>query len=294
MDLLNSMKIFVHVVDSASFSAAAQRLNLSRSVVSKQLQALESSLGVRLLQRTTRQVSPTEIGLAYHEHCLRILAEVETAGRLVASLQEEPRGTLKINAPMSFGTLHLGPAVAEFAERYPELNVQLTLDDRFINPLEEGFDVTIRIGELADSSLVARRIAAVPRRLYAAPDYLRRHGDPRHPNDLGGHACLHYGNLGSGAQWRLHGPDGEHSLRLSGRLCSNNGEVLRDAAVRGLGIVLLPEFIVSDDLAAGRLRAVLSDYRPIPIAIHALYPSRRQVAVKVRMFIDFLVDRFGE
>jgi len=294
MDLLHCMKIFVRVVEAGSFSTAAQRLNLSRSVVSKQLQALESSLGVRLLQRTTRQVSPTEIGLAYHEHCLRILAEVEAAEGLVTSLQEEPRGTLKINAPMSFGTLHLGPAVAEFASHYPELTVQLTLDDRFINPLEEGFDVTIRIGELEDSSLVARRIAAVPRRLYAAPDYLRRRGEPRHPNELGGHSCLHYGYLSSGGAWKLLGPEGEYSLRLNGQLCSNNGEVLRDAAVRGLGIVLLPEFIVAGELARGRLQGILQSYSPPPIAIHALYPSRRQMLAKVRLFIDFLVARFGE
>jgi len=294
MDLLHCMKTFARVVETGSFSTAAQRLNLSRSVVSKQLQALESSLGVRLLQRTTRQVSPTEIGLAYHEHCLRILAEVEAAEGLVTSLQEEPRGTLKINAPMSFGTLHLGPAVAEFASRYPELTVQLTLDDRFINPLEEGFDVTIRIGELEDSSLVARRIAAVPRRLYAAPDYLRRRGEPRHPNELGGHSCLHYGYLSSGGTWKLLGPEGEYSLRLNGQLCSNNGEVLRDAAVRGLGIVLLPEFIVAGELARGRLQGILQTYSPPPIAIHALYPSRRQMLAKVRLFIDFLVARFGE
>lgn len=294
MDLLNSMKIFVQVVDAGSFSVAAQRLNLSRSMVSKQLQALETSLGVRLLQRTTRQVSATEIGLAYHEHCLRILAEVEAAGRLVASLQEEPRGTLKINAPMSFGTQHLGSAVAEFAAQYPDLTVQLTLDDRFINPVEAGFDVTIRIGELEDSSLVARRIAAAPRRLYAAADYLARCGEPRHPSELSGHSCLHYGFLGSGGVWRLHGPDGDHSLRIVGRVCSNNGEVLRDAAVRGLGIALLPTFIVEGDVQAGRLQRVLADYQPPAIAIHALYASRLQMLTKVRLFIDFLVARFSQ
>lgn len=293
MDLLHSMRIFAQVVESGSFSQAAQRLNLSRSVVSKQLQALEESLGVRLLQRTTRQVSATEIGLAYHEHCLRILAEVAAAEALVSSLQEQPRGTLKVNAPMSFGTLHLGAAVAEFAEQFPELNVQLTLDDRFINPVEEGFDVTIRIGELEDSSLVARRIAAAPRGLYAAPSYLARHGEPRHPHDLSRHSCLHYGFLGSGGLWKLRGPEGEHGLRILGRLCSNNGEVLRDAAVRGLGISLLPEFIVAADVQAGRLQAVLEAYHPPEIAIHALYPSRRQMLTKVRLFIDFLVDRFS-
>jgi len=156
--------------------------------------------------------------------------------------------------------------------------------------IEEGFDVTIRIGELEDSSLVARRIAAAPRRLYAAPSYLARHGEPRHPHELNRHSCLHYGFLGGGGSWKLHGPEGEQRLRILGRFCSNNGEVLRDAAVQGLGIALLPEFIVAPDVQAGRLQVVLEKYHPPAIAIHALYASRRQMLTKVRLFMDFLVD----
>ena len=208
-------------------------------------------------------------------------------------LQAEPRGMLRVNAPMSFGTLHLGPAIADFMKKYPALHIQLILSDQQIDPVQEGFDVTLRIAELASSTLVARKIAPARRAICAAPAYLAERGTPQHPDDLRNHDCLAYGHLATGNQWKLTGPDGDHWIRIPWTLCSNNAEVLRDAAVRGHGIALLPTFIAGADLQAGSLRSILTDYKAPEISIYAIYPQTRHLSVKVRVFIDFLIDRFG-
>jgi DNA-binding transcriptional LysR family regulator len=200
---------------------------------------------------------------------------------------------LRVNAPMSFGTLHLGPAIADFMKKYPALHIQLILSDQQIDAVQEGFDVTLRIAELASSTLVARKIAPARRVTCAAPAYLAERGTPQHPDDLRNHDCLAYGHLATGNQWKLAGPDGDHWIRIPWTLCSNNAEVLRDAAVRGHGIVLLPTFIAGADLQAGSLRSILTDYNAPEISIYAIYPQTRHLSVKVRVFIDFLIDRFG-
>jgi DNA-binding transcriptional LysR family regulator len=210
MDKLESLRAFVKVVQHGGLSAAARDLRLSRSAVSKYLIDLESELGVQLLVRTTRSASPTENGQAYYERVVAILAEIDEADAAVSSLQAEPRGLLRVNAPMSFGTLHLGTAIADFMEKYPELKIQLVLSDELIDPVREGFDVTLRIADLASSSLVARKISPAPRVICAAPSYLQRRGTPRHPDDLREHDCLTYGHLATGYQWKLTGPDGDH------------------------------------------------------------------------------------
>ncbi|HRK95547.1 MAG TPA: LysR substrate-binding domain-containing protein [Rhodospirillales bacterium] len=284
---------FVQVVASGGFTAAAARLGSSRAVVSKHVIALERRLGVQLLNRTTRRVVATEAGLAYYERCSRILADLEEADVAVSRLQAQPRGTLKVNAPMSFGTLHLTPALIAFAELYPELRVNLVLNDRFVDMLDEGFDVGIRIGKLEDSTLIVRRIAPAKRVVCAAPGYLARHGTPAHPGELAGHACLHYGYLASGTTWKLSGADGEHSVAVEAGICVNNGEMLRDLAVAGLGIALLPTFIVGPALADGTLRSLLDDYRAPETAINVIYPPSRHLSAKVRVFTDFLVERIG-
>jgi DNA-binding transcriptional LysR family regulator len=235
---------------------------------------------------------PTENGQAYYERCRAILADLEEADLAVTRLQSEPRGLLRINAPMSFGTLHLGRAVADFMERYPQLQIQLVLSDQLIDPVQEGFDVTLRIADLPSSSLVARRIAPAVRVVCAAPSYLERRGVPKHPDDLRHHDCLAYGHLATGNQWKLVGADGDHWIRIPWTLCTN-AEVLRDAAVCGRGIALLPTFIAGADLQDGRLRTILPDYKPPEISIYTVYPQTRHLSVKVRLFIDFLVERFG-
>jgi DNA-binding transcriptional LysR family regulator len=212
MDKLSSMRAFVKVVEHGSFSEAARSLRVSRSVVSKYVMELEQALGVQLLNRTTRSAAPTENGRAYYERSVAILSDLEDADLALTSLQAEPRGLLRINAPMSFGTLHLGPALAEFMEKYPELQMQLTLSDEQIDAVQEGFDVTLRIAELASSSLIARRLLGVPRVFCASPEYIERRGVPVHPKDLKSHDCLTYGFLATGNQWKLIGPGGEHSV----------------------------------------------------------------------------------
>jgi DNA-binding transcriptional LysR family regulator len=261
MDKLASLRAFVKVVELGSFSEAGRQLRLSRSAVSKYVIDLEQALGVQLLVRTTRSVAATENGQAYYERCLAILADLEEADLAVTRLQAEPRGILRVNAPMSFGTLHLGRAIADLMEQYPELRVALVLSDEFVDPVQEGFDVTLRIGDLPSSSLIARKLAPARRVVCAAPAYLAQHGVPRHPDELRDHQCLTYGYLATGAQWKLTGPDGDHWINVPWTLCADNAEVLRDAAVRGRGIALLPTFIAGTDLQEGRLRTILTDYK---------------------------------
>jgi len=293
MDKLNSIRAFTKVVQHSSFAAAARDLRLSRSAVSKHVIELEQELGGQLLSRTTRSVTATENGQAYYERCLAILSDLEEADLSATRLQAEVRGLLRINAPMSFGTLHLARAVADFMEKYPDLRIQLLLSDQQVDPVQEGFDVTLRIADLPSSSMIARRIAPARRAICASPSYLARHGTPKHPDDLRGHACLTYGHLATGNQWKLTGPDGDHWIAIPWTLCTNNAEVLRDAAVQGRGIALLPTFIAGADFQQGRLATILPGYQAPEISIYAIYPETRHLSLKVRVFIDFLVERFG-
>ena len=293
MDKLSSLRAFVRVVEHGSFSEAARALRLSRSAVSKHVIELEEELGVQLLVRTTRSAAPTENGRAYYERAVAILADLEEADLAVAQLHAEARGLLRVNAPMSFGTLQLGPVVVAFMEKYPELQVQLTLTDEQIDAVQEGFDVTLRIAELASSSLIARRLLGVPRVFCASPAYITQRGAPEHPKDLKNHDCLTYGFLATGHQWKLIGPDGEHFVSVPWKLCANNAEVLKQAALAGRGIALLPAFIAGAALEDGKLVPVLTNYRAPEIALYAIYPPTRHLSSKVRLFIDFLVERFS-
>jgi DNA-binding transcriptional LysR family regulator len=291
MDKLAAIRAFVSVAAEGGFSAAAVELGLSKSAASRQIAALEEALGAQLLKRSTRSVKLTDSGYAYLERCRALLADLDEADAAVAALQNEPKGLLKINAPMSFGISHAAPAVAEFMTRYPDLQVALILNDRFVDPYDEGFDVTLRIGTLEDSSLAARKLAQIEMGLYASPAYLEKHGRPRGPHDLKSHAALHYGRPSSQSAWALRGAQDPVSIRY--RLCSNNGDALRVAALAGLGIALIPAFLVRDELRNGQLVALLDGFEPKPIDLYAIYPPTRFLAAKVRLFIDFLAQRFA-
>jgi DNA-binding transcriptional LysR family regulator len=293
MDKLDAMNAFAKVVAANSFAEAGRRLGITRSAVSKAVMELEQLLGARLLDRTTRRVTPTEAGRAYYERCVAILAEVEETEIQVSRLHDEPKGVLKVNAPMSFGTLYLGAAVADFMAQHADLKVELVLNDRFIDPLEEGVDVTVRIGALADSSLIARRLTPAHRVLVASPAYLKHHGTPKAPTDLASHQCLTYGHMASSQRWQLTQDGATITVQVASRLCSNNGEVLLESALEGIGIADLPTFIVGPDIEAGRLKVVLPKNSPPELAIHALYAPNRYLAAKTRVFIDFLAERFG-
>ncbi|MBE9112407.1 LysR family transcriptional regulator [Nodosilinea sp. LEGE 07298] len=291
MDKLESMRAFTQVVEAGGFAAAARQMDLSRSAVNKLVINLEEHLQTQLLHRTTRKVSPTDAGRAYYDRCLAILADLEEAELSLTRLQQEPRGSLRINAPMTFGTLHLAPLVAEFMAQYPDLQVELVLNDRRINPVEEGFDITIRLAaEPPGSGLIAHTLAHCPLVICAAPAYLQQHGSPHHPDELTQHACLHYGHRAQDNSWTLVG-DESHTVPIHGPLCCNNGEVLQVAALRGLGIVMLPEFIVKQALKEDRLRPILIDYPPPAIDIYALYPVNRHLSAKVTRLVEFLAEK---
>lgn len=294
MDRLDAMRALTKVVSTGSYAEAARRLGLTRSAVSKGVMELEQSLGARLLDRTTRRVTPTEAGLAYYERCISILSQIEETEAQVSRLHDEPKGILRVNAPMSFGMLYLGKAVSDFMLRYGDLKVELNLTDRFIDPLEEGADVTVRIGAPADSSLIARRIAPARIVLVASTRYISEHGAPETPAELVDHRCLSYGHTTSMQRWHLTENGQPISVAIASCLSSNNGDVLRDAALQGIGIANLPTFIVGDDLTAGRLQLVLAANCPADLTIHALYAPNRYLAAKTRVFIDFLVERFGK
>ncbi|RUQ68177.1 LysR family transcriptional regulator [Azospirillum doebereinerae] len=293
MDRLDDMLAFIKVVDTKSFTAAADRLNLSKSVVSRRIGELENRLGARLLNRTTRKLSLTEVGQAYYERCTRILADLEEAEQAVADLHAAPRGRLRVNAPVSFGVMHLAPAVAEFLERYPSIEIDMDLNDRYVDLVDEGYDLAIRIGRLRDSSLIARRLAPARTVLCASPAYLLAHGTPRTPEDLANHRCLIYTNLPTPDVWPFQVGGETRNVRVSGPLRGNNGDLLREAAIAGIGIVLSPTFLCGDALASGRLLSFLAEHVPSEASVNAVYPQNRHLSPKVRVFVDFLVERFG-
>lgn len=294
LDHLTAMAVFARVVEEESFSRAAQGLGLSKSAVSKQVSRLEDRLGVRLLNRTTRRLSLSEAGMAFYERCRHVVAEAEAAEEAVGHLAAAPRGTLRVNVPMSFGQAHVAPALPEFLARYPELSIDLQLNDRTVDLVDEGYDMAIRIGQLPDSSLIARRLAPVRRMAFASSAYLNAHGRPRHPRELRDHDCLVYSYQSSGREWRFRGPEGEIRVTVAGRLEANNGDALLAAARGGAGVVMMPSFIASEALRAGQLEAILQDWCAADSgAIYAVFPASRNVLPKVRVFVEFLVEHFG-
>lgn len=295
MDRLSTLEVFVAVAERGSFSKAAEDLALSNSAVSKQVAALEERLGARLLNRTTRRVSLTDVGQAYWERAKAVLADLEEADAAAASLHDEARGVLKMSVPFSFSLSHLPPVIADFMAAHPKLEIDLVLNDRFVDIVDEGFDVAIRIGELADSSLKARRIAPVRRVLAASPAFLDRAGRPDMPEDLNGEWCLRYSIGGDTLELEREGSPGDIAaqIKTSGPLRVNNGDMIREAMLRDVGIASLPTFIIGEDLKSGALERVLPDWCARTIAMYAVYPPGKALSAKVRLLIDFLAERFG-
>lgn len=285
---LSDVACFVAVVDHGSFTVAAEHLGLSRSAVSKQVSQLEARLQARLLNRTTRRLSLTEVGEVFYASARRGLQEIGDAEAAVSALQGAPRGTLRLNVPMSFGILHLAPALPAFLERFPEIALDVRLDDRKLDLVEEAFDLAIRIGELPDSSLVARRLCACPHVVCAAPAYLRRHGEPKVPDDLRQHKLLAFSYSDLPARWDFTAPDGRTiAVPVAAAVRMNNSLALRELLLAGAGLTLTPRFVVGADLRAGRLQAVLTGYGVRELEVYAVYPERRHLSPKVRAFVDF-------
>lgn len=290
---MDDREVFFRVVEAKGFGAAARRLETTPASVSRRVKGLEQRLGVRLLQRTTRKLSLTEAGERYFSEGGRLLRELDELEQALSAAALEPEGELRIVAPMSFGQRRLAPIAARFAALHGKLRISLLLEDRESDLLDAGADLAIRIGYPADSSMIARAIAPVARHVCASPAYLQRRGYPKIPEDLLQHDCLHYNLISEREEWTFRGDDGERSLAIRGRFCSNNGDVLAEAAVEGLGIALLPDFIVEAHLAAGRLIKVLEDSARAPMTLFALYPSRQHVPAKTRKFLEFLLDWFA-
>jgi DNA-binding transcriptional LysR family regulator len=288
-DDVQAMVIFARVIQDRSFTRAAQKLGTSTSAVSKRIARLEQRAGARLLERTTRQLAPTETGLALYERCLRILREVEAAEVLVAGLAKTPRGLLRISAPVYFGELHIAPLVSELLRREPDLRVDLSLTDRFVDLIAEGFDLAVRIGALGNTSLMVRKLARTPVVACAAPGYLERRGRPAAPTDLLEHDCLRYSPDPLRNVWHFRAASGESiSIPVTGALECNHGGALRQAAIAGLGVVLLPYFYVAEALARGTLVTVLDDYCAAELGIHGVYPAGRLVPPKTKVCVEWL------
>ena len=291
MTNLGDLEVFVRVIAAGSMSTAARDLGLSPAVVSKRIKRLEDKLGTRLLQRTTRQISLTEAGQGFHERVLTVLGGLEEAEAFASGRSSEVNGTLKISASTSFGRMHVAPHLKPFMEAHPDLAIHLVLSDEFTDIVGGGFDLAIRIAELNDSSLVARRLAPVRRVLCAAPDYLAAHGTPETLEDLKKHRCLPAHNHDS---WRLEGPSGPVALRPEGMLITNSSEVIREAVIAGLGIALRSTWDVGAELKSGKLVQVLPQYESSRnVALSAVYPSRQFLPAKVRLFINYLAELYG-
>lgn len=296
VDSLAGMAVFAKVAEAKSFSAAAQRLGISKSAVSKQVAALERTLKARLINRTTRRLSLTEVGAAFYEHCARMLAEAEAAELAVTRLHAEPRGVLRVTAPAAFGHLHIAPAIPDFIARHADVAVQIVMNDRTVDLAEEGFDVAIRMTREHATNVVARRLAPVRWAVCAAPAYLERRGTPHAPADLARHNCLFYSFLETSTEWRFTSDTGDTSVRVAGNFTVNNSEALREAVLRGLGVALLPTFTVGADLRGKRLQQVLGEYRAhgtFGTEVYAVYLPTRYLSPKVRAFVDFFVERFS-
>jgi DNA-binding transcriptional LysR family regulator len=294
MDRFADMQMLVSVVEAGSISAAAERLNLAKSAVSRRLAELEARLGVSLIHRTTRRLNLTDSGRAYYARCVAILADVEEAESAASQAHGALRGTLKVALPLAFGLLHLAPLIQAFMTEHPDVRFELDFNDRQIDLMQEGFDLAIRIATLADSSLIARRLAPIRHLVCASPDYLTRHGTPQSAADLAQHVCLAYSNVHDPGLWSYRGPDGEPGqVRVPVRLAASSGEFLMRAAIAGEGLVQLPSFYVHEALRTRQLLPLLTDHVWPELAAYAVYPPTRHLSSRVRAFIDFLANRLA-
>jgi DNA-binding transcriptional LysR family regulator len=288
MDKLTSMNVFVKVAKAGSFAAAARDLGISRAMATKHIMHLEKELHTRLFNRTTRSLSLTEAGEAYLERCQQVLLDVEEMEAAITHLQHEPRGVLKICAPPVIGATQIAPALTDYMKEYPHISVDMTLHGGHTDLIEEGFDIGIWLGQLTDTSLVARKLASSQLVVCASSDYLLQHGSPETPEDLEQHSCLVNWAIAPRDKWVFKGVLGQLEIKVSGRMQANMADPIRVAAVNGLGIVMLPRYIVGRDIEKGKLQPLLEDYAIDPMPIHAVYPHRKYLSTKVRVFIEYL------
>ncbi|TFL18075.1 LysR family transcriptional regulator [Jannaschia formosa] len=295
MDRLSEMEAFATVVDQGGFTDAAKKLGISKSAVSKHVSSLETRLGARLLNRTTRRVSPTEIGLAYYDRARRVLNDAGEADALVTAMQSAPSGVLRVSVATDFGVNHLSPILGTFLHEFPDITVNMVLNNRYVELISEGFDLAVRIGDLEDSTLRARKLAETHKQMIASPRYLEEYGRPQRIDDLNEHKLLHYSNQANGSVWKLTAPSGEkRQVRSAGWLTVNDGQSLLTAACNGLGIAFLPDFLYSDAMKEGKLVPAIEGMAPETQGIYAVYPPGRYTQPKVRAFIDFLVESFRD
>ncbi len=295
MDVMHSMAVFRRVVEAKNFSAVARETNMSQSTVSKHIAALEERLGTKLLNRSTRSLKLTEAGKEYYHHCIRILNDFQEAEASVGKGKIKPTGTLRISTSATFGRTYLLPHLKEFFETYPDINIDLLFDDDYVDLVKEGIDLAIRIGPLADSTLIARKIGSSPRVVVASPEYLVKHGRPRKPAHLIKHSCLFYTLQKSPDLWYFNSTqEGDESIRVSGRLKASSPDAICDAALKGLGISIVCEWHARQYIKTGALKVILPDYHPTTYDIHAVYPERRFVPQKVKRMIEFLSGKLKE
>ena len=295
MDRLTEMEAFATVVDQGGFTDAAKKMGISKSAVSKHVSSLEARLGARLLNRTTRRVSPMEIGLAYYDRARRVLNYAGEADSMVTSMQSAPSGLLRISVATDFWVNHLSPVLGDFLSEFPDITVNMVLNNRYVGLISEGFDMAVRIGELEDSTLRARKLTETSKRMIASPQYLAKHGRPTKIDDLNDHKLLHYSNQASGNVWKLTAPSGEkRQVRTAGWLTVNDGQSLLNAAISGLGIAYLPSFLYAEAEAPGLVEEAIPDLPGETQGIYAVYPPGRFTQPKVRAFIDFLAHAFAE
>ncbi|MDK9736101.1 LysR family transcriptional regulator [Vibrio sp. D404a] len=292
-DVFSAIPIFVAVIESGSFSAAADRLNMTKSAVSKRISSLEDNLGTRLFHRSTRKLTLTEAGEQFSDYARNALFIAQQGINATTLHQGKPKGTLKINAPMTFSRLHLVPLLKEFLDQYPDIKVVLSMDDKVVEMIEGGYDVGIRIGELKDSSLIAKRLAKCHSVVCASPEYLSKSGTPKTPSDLKDHNCIYYSLFQAGVEWTFYRDNEKLKVEPKGNFVVNNSDAICEMLLQGLGICQMPTFIVRDHLDSGRLIEVLQEYNLPDHNIYAVYPERRHVPEKVRVFLDFIENKLS-
>jgi DNA-binding transcriptional LysR family regulator len=288
------MASFVAVVDAGSFVGAADACDQSKAAISRHVSDLEQRLGVRLLHRTTRRLSLTAEGQAFHARCKELLASLDEAESEITSHLGRPSGLLRVNAPLTFGVLHLAPLWGRFADLYPRVSLDVTLGDRVVDLIDEGYDLVIRITSMTGSMLVSRKLASTRMVLCASPAYLEKHGTPLHPHELAAHRAISYTYWNTGDEWEFTGPDGPARVAVNGCIHTNNGDTCRLAALEHQGVILQPTFLVGEDIRHGSLVELMPQYRSVELGIHAIYPTRKFLPLKVRTLVDFLAEEFRD
>jgi len=292
MDVLLSMKVFRRVAETANFSEVAREMEISQPTVSKYVASLEKHLNIKLFNRSTRHLSLTEVGKQYYDRCIHILDELHETESLIQNQESLPVGTLRINTPVTFGELCIVPHLWKFLDKYPELNIDLIMDDHYVDLVKSGVDLAIRVGPMTDSGLVARKIGDSPRVAVASPEYISRFGEPSNIQDLKDHNCLVYTLLTTRNEWHFMGPKGVETVRVNGRFSVNNPRTICEAVIKGQGIAITPLWLIGDYIKSGQVKVILENYQPTSLDIHAVFPGRRYVPAKVRCFIDYISEGF--